>query len=124
MRRASTLASGSGVTRVDVSNLLQQAHGHHAAGRLQDAEALYRRIISQDANHPEAWYRLGLIAQQAGHWEGAVNCFRNALQQAPDWPEALNDLGIAQARGGRIQDAMTSFQKAVQVRPDHASAHN
>ena len=44
--------------------LFATAVQHHRAGRLHDAEALYRRILATDSNHPDSLHMLGVLAHQ------------------------------------------------------------
>jgi len=43
---------------------LQQAITHHKAGRLQEAERLYRAILQVQPQHPDANHNLGILAVQ------------------------------------------------------------
>ena len=47
-------------------DLLAFAWEHHRAGRLAEAEGLYRRILVECPGHPEALHGLGILAGQAG----------------------------------------------------------
>ena len=38
---------------------IEQALEHHRAGRLQQAEAIYRQMLRQEPNHPDALHLLG-----------------------------------------------------------------
>ena len=49
---------------------IQSAFEHHQAGRLQQAEALYRQALQLEPNHPDALYLLGVLNDQAGKGEG------------------------------------------------------
>ncbi len=40
---------------------------HHLAGRLADAEPLYRQVIAEHPDQPDAYHRLGMLACQAGN---------------------------------------------------------
>ena len=55
-----------------IPQLLTQARAHHTALRLKEAEALYRQILTQQPNHPEATHLLGLIALQCGYAPQAI----------------------------------------------------
>jgi hypothetical protein len=38
---------------------------HHQAGRLEEAERLYRQVLAQQPGHAQAMHGLGLLASQA-----------------------------------------------------------
>src|SRR5258707_7995881 len=40
---------------------------HHQAGRLREAEALYRQVVANAPNHADASHLLGVVAYQSGH---------------------------------------------------------
>ena len=59
---------------------------HHLAGRLADAEPLYRQVIADHPDQPDAYHRLGMLACQAGNAEQAVTLIDRAIQINPnDW---------------------------------------
>ena len=49
-----------------VEQALRIASAHQQAGRLTDAEMIYRRILADAPNHPDALFRMSLIAGQTG----------------------------------------------------------
>ena len=63
---------------------LQLALQHHQAGRLSEAEALYRRVLGADPRNPDALHLLGLIAQQTGQNRMAADLISQALAVKPN----------------------------------------
>src|SRR3972149_10668940 len=63
---------------LNVPRALQAAVAHHLAGRLPEAEAIYRQILQAEPNHPDALHLLGVIAHQAGKHEIAVEYITRA----------------------------------------------
>ena len=47
---------------LSIEQALQQAVAAHQAGRLQDAEHLYRIILQYQPSHPDANHTLGVLA--------------------------------------------------------------
>ena len=45
-----------------IEQALQRAVEAHKAGKLQDAEALYRAILQAQPKHPDANHNLGVLA--------------------------------------------------------------
>ena len=60
-----------------ISEALAIAVQHHQAGRLQQAEQIYRNILAVEPNNANAIHLLGLIAYQVGRHEVAVQCNRS-----------------------------------------------
>jgi tetratricopeptide (TPR) repeat protein len=63
--------------------VLQQAIAHHRAGRLAEAERLYRVVLQVNPNQPDANHNLGLLAWQSGHAELGLPYLKAALEAKP-----------------------------------------
>lgn len=66
-----------------IDQALQQAIFHHQAGRLQDAEHLYRAILQTQPNHPDANHNLGVLAVQVKHPAVGLPYLKVALEANP-----------------------------------------
>ena len=105
-------------------NLLRSALEHHQAGRLREAEALYRQILAAVPQHPDALHMLGILAHQTGHNEAAVELIGRALRLTPAHAACHSNLGNALQALGRLDEAVTSFRRAVELDPALAQAHS
>ena len=105
-----------------ISDLFAQAVHHHQAGRLAEAEKLYRQILSLDARHTDALHLLGVIAYQTGNLEMAVSRYEQALAIKPDLPKALYNLGVALQAQGKLDEAIARYEQALAVKPKNAEA--
>jgi tetratricopeptide (TPR) repeat protein len=85
-------------------DLLATGLEHHKAGQLDEAERLYRQILSADARHADCLHLLGVLARQRGHLERAVEMFNKAIAIKPDYPEALYNLGLAYQDQGQLAE--------------------
>lgn len=99
------------------------AVAHHQAGRLKEAEQLYRQILDSAPQHFEAKHLLGVVALQTGRLKEAESLITQALALNPRLAAAHNNLGNVHLQQGRDVDATTAFQKAVQIQPSYADAH-
>jgi protein O-GlcNAc transferase len=97
---------------------------HHMAGRLQEAEALYRQILAQQPKHYGAIHLLGVIAHQTGRLDAAVDLIRLAISLHPDFPEAHANLAGVLNEQGKTQDAIAACRKAIILNPNLPEAHN
>lgn len=70
-------------TTLTVVQVLQQAIAHQRAGRLQDAERLYRAILQAQPKHPDANHNLGLLALQTKQFAAGLPHFKAALEADP-----------------------------------------
>jgi tetratricopeptide (TPR) repeat protein len=67
-----------------IEQALQQAVEAHKAGKLQDAEALYRAILQAQPKHPDANHNLGVLAVSLNKSELALPLFQIALEANPN----------------------------------------
>jgi tetratricopeptide (TPR) repeat protein/2-polyprenyl-3-methyl-5-hydroxy-6-metoxy-1,4-benzoquinol methylase len=66
-----------------IEQALQQAVEAHKAGKLQDAEALYRVILQAQPKQPDANHNLGVLAVSLNRTEAALPLFKIALEANP-----------------------------------------
>src|SRR5687768_16884346 len=104
--------------------LLQHGLTYHRAGRLAEAEAVYRQILSSDPNHADALQLLGTIAHQLGQHGAAVELLSRALAVRPGEKQPLNNLGEALRATGQIERSVAAFRAALAVDPAYAKAHS
>jgi len=96
---------------------------HHQAGRLAEAEALYRKVLSAHPDHPGALHRLGNLAQQHGRFDLAIRLLGRAVALEPRNDAAQSHLGEAWRGAGRFDEAMTCYRRALAINPHSAIAH-
>jgi len=105
-----------------LQELLQTGLGHHQAGHLPQAEAIYRQILQAAPNHPDALYLSGLAAHEAGRSEAAVGLIERAIRINPISPFYYS-LGNVFHKLGRLDEAAVSFRKALKLTPDAVDVH-
>lgn len=108
----------------DTRTALQAAAQHHQAGRLQQAEALYRQILAIDANHADALHLLGVLAHQTGRSGAAEELIRRAIGRAARSPAFHCNLGVVLLARGALEEAAACFERALALKPDYDEAHN
>ena len=97
---------------------------HHRAGRLDEAAALYRKVIEAEPGNYKAHGNLGIALQGQGRLDQAVGHFQTAVALKPDHAGAYNNLGNALDNQGRLDDAVAAYRKAIALEPGYAEAHN
>jgi Flp pilus assembly protein TadD len=97
---------------------------HHQAGRLQEAENLYRQILVHQPKHAEAMHLLGVIALQVGRKDVAEDLIRQAIALKPDDAGAYINLGNALRDMGRFDEAIAAYNQALALNPNLPEAHN
>ena len=106
-----------------IAESLNIALQHHQAGRLQEAEAIYRQILQVHPNHPGAHHLLGMIAYQVGRYDVAVEYVKRAIALNPAVAEFHNNLGTVYLDQGLSDQALVHLNKALQLQPDYVEAH-
>lgn len=106
-----------------VDEALQQALAHHQAGRLQDAEQLYRAILQGVPHHADAHHYLGDCLAQQQRYEEAAACYDRTLQLNPQNVAVLFNLAHALIQLGQFAAAATSYHRVLELLPDCAEAH-
>ena len=79
-----TLIGFGSTMDLTIEQALQRAVEDHKAGKLQDAEALYRAILQTQPNHPDANHNLGVMAVSLNKTETALPHFKIALEANPN----------------------------------------
>jgi protein O-GlcNAc transferase len=101
---------------------LEVAMSYHREGRLAEAEAIYRQILSADANDADVLHLLGMIAKQTGRADDAIDLIGRAIVLDPEYAEAHFNLGIALVERGQFDRAISSYEKAIQLSPEYVEA--
>lgn len=105
---------------------LQIGKSHHQAGRLTEAEQIYRQVLAADANNFEALYLLGVVSHQSGRAQPGIELVQQALHAHPAHPQAAfaaHTLGHFLREQGSIDEAVASYRQAIALKPDFAMAH-
>ena len=100
---------------------LSAAMGHHRAGRLNEAERLYRAVCAADAGNARAFHLLGIVAHQLGRAD-AVDLIGRATALEPGLAEPHNDRAVILAAQGNYAEAAAGFERAVALKPDDVAA--
>ncbi len=103
---------------------LSQAVAHHQAGRLADADRLYRALLKDDPKNVDALNLRGVLALQKGDANQAVDLIGAAISLRDDVADFHNNIGEAYRARGDVDAAIEHYQRAVNLDPRSADAHN
>ena len=113
----------SGVaSQVNVAQLMQFALSHHNAGRLDQAEAIYRQLLNIQPHHPEANHNLGILAMRSGRNGLGLQYLEKAWKSAPSNEQFCLALTDCLLTLGRANDALLTIQSAVPHKFNSAQA--
>lgn len=99
-----------------------EALGEHRAGRLENAERVYRQVLKIMPNHPDALQLLGLLCKQSGEFERAADLMQQSLIYAPAQPAVHNNLGNVLGRLGKKIEAIACYRNAIDLKKDYPEA--
>ena len=108
---------------VDLATDLQTATEHHRAGRIDEAEALYRKLLDEVPGFPRASYLLGIIETGRGRAARGVELISKALPALARSPEVHVDLGHSLWLDGKREEAVESYRRALATQSDYLLAH-
>jgi protein O-GlcNAc transferase len=108
----------------DIDQALQSAIRHHQAGRLPQAEVLYRQVLQQHPRHAVALHLLGVLMAQVGRGDVAVDLIRQAIAIHPNFPDAFSNLGNILGDQGKLEEAIAAHRQAIALAPHDPVAHS
>lgn len=103
-----------------INETLQSGVEHHRAGRLREAEEMYRKVLELHPRHAGAVHLLGLLAFQVGRTQQALEMLREAMRLDAYNPLFPADLADVCAKLGMRADALAAYDKSLSLAPDQA----
>jgi tetratricopeptide (TPR) repeat protein len=104
--------------------MLGDALREHQAGRLTEAERIYRQILAIDAGHADSLHLLGMIALRGGRHEAALETIRKAIAINPAEAAYYCSLGTVLQAQRKLDEAVICYEQALALNPDHTDTHN
>jgi len=103
---------------------IQLAQQHHMAGRLPEAEAIYRQILAEQPRHADALHLLGLLEYRKQQFDSALDLIQRAIRIEPKRADYENNLGLVLAALSRHSEAIDAYRRALALRADYPQALN
>ena len=104
--------------------IVARGFGLYQAGKLAEAEALYRQALDAEPRHPPALTMLATILAQRGNLPEAAHLFRASLEVDPLQLNALYNYGIVLTGLKRFEEALASYDKAITLEPANPAILN
>ncbi len=109
--------------QLTIDQALNLAAQYQAAGRVAEAESLYRQIIAATPTAAEPHYLLGNLLASLRRPDQSVVCFHRAAELNPGFAAAWLNLGNALHELGRSNEAIASLERAIQIAPQLPRPH-
>ncbi|MGY9006960.1 MAG: tetratricopeptide repeat protein, partial [Alphaproteobacteria bacterium] len=110
-------------SNANTDSLLAMAVSHHQAGRLGEAEALYRQTLDLDPTNADALHLLGLVTLTRDPVE-ATQLIAKALKKVPKNILFLSNLAKAQNAAGENSKAVNTLKRVIKLDPKNDAAMN
>jgi tetratricopeptide (TPR) repeat protein len=106
-----------------IDQALAIATQQHLAGRLAEAESIYRQILQIAPSHPTALHNLGEIAYRMGKYDIAIELASRAVAHMPLEATFRNTLAAALFAANRPDESYESCKVALQLNPNFSHAY-
>ncbi len=105
-----------------VEDKLDAAQLYHRAGNLPQAEEMYREILRDHPNHPEAYHLMGLIALQVGQPSVAKEFMQVAISLDGENAKYRANLGAVHFSLQEFEEAEAAYREATELDPEYGEA--
>ena len=103
---------------------LAAAQQAHRAGRLDDADRLYRAVLAADPDHSPTRFLLGLTLHARGRLAEAAEAFAAVAAADPGHAESRFMLGLIDQQQRHLPAAVDHYRATLAIDPGHARAAN
>jgi len=109
--------------RMTLQKQYESGLSHYRAGRLAEAERIYRQVLARQPNHADALHMLGVLELQAGRLDAGIELIRRAIGICSTRGIYYRNLGNGLLHIGRLDEAIAAQRHAVRLDPDNAKSH-
>ena len=95
---------------------------HQRAGRIDDAEALFRRLLDADPADADALHGLGLVALGRGDIATALDLVEEATERNPQSALFMSNLAAVHHKARLVERARECAERAIALDPGFADA--
>jgi protein O-GlcNAc transferase len=107
-----------------IQGTLARAVAAHQAGKISEAEFLYKLVLQADKKQFDAMHMLAIIEGQRGNFAAGLSRIKEALRVRPNSADALINLGRMQSELGDNDSAVATYKKALKLDSQSPLAHN
>jgi Tfp pilus assembly protein PilF len=109
---------------MNINKAIHSASEFYRQGNLEQAESLFKKILTKKPNNPDILNKLGELSCQLANYDLAVKYIRKAIQLRPaDIAAAYGNLGYALLKKEQLDEAVACFHKALQINPNYPDAY-
>jgi protein O-GlcNAc transferase len=108
---------------MELRQLFEQGVAAHRAGRLDQAEKLYRQVLRADAASFPALHMLGFLKAQQGQYDDAITLLNKAVRKNPADAPALAHYAHALMAAQKFSEALAGYDRLLAMQPVSFEAH-
>jgi tetratricopeptide (TPR) repeat protein len=108
----------SAFDRNEIDVRYAQALKRQNEGQLDQAQALYTKVLEMDPHHVASLNNLGVIYMQQNKYREALDCFNDALDRQSNYVDAHYNLACLYARKNDTKNSIYFLKKAVGFNPE------
>jgi protein O-GlcNAc transferase len=112
------------VILMKVAQTMNQACETLRAGRLAEAETLFRDVLAERPSMPDALHLLGCTLCKLGQPEEAVDLIRRAVKLNPGQAVYHSNLGLALLAMGGKREAIAALSESLVIQPNQPNTLN
>ena len=106
-----------------IHDTLNAAREHHQAGRLQEAEVLYRQVLGKNPDQPDALHGLGTLARTGWSKRHCTESHRTGGEARASVAAYQHSYGEMCLAVGQPNQAMAAFRRALQLAGSRPESH-
>jgi tetratricopeptide (TPR) repeat protein len=114
-RKAVELDPGYALARLWLGQTLLFATANSGKPELEEAVAVYSKVVELDPANNGGWYNRGLARQKLGRWQGALDDYSRAIQLIPTHSAALLGRAEVHAAQGQWDRAVADYERAIEA---------
>lgn len=121
-KRASGPQPIDGVRTIDALHDFEAGLSLQKNGQFKEAESIYRKILLNQPQNPDAMHLLGHVLNLQCDYAGAADVLKRLVVLSPGLADVHLSLGIVLRAQGKLTEALESFDNALRIRPSFAGA--
>lgn len=109
--------------QVTVERAIEIGREHQRAGRLGEAEQVFRQVMAHVPGRVEAMNDLGMVIGQQRRYAEAEGWLRRAVELDPGYLPAWHNLAVSAEHRGSPAEAVGFLRRAIEVAPEYWDNH-
>lgn len=104
--------------------IFEVAKKYHQEGRLENAELLYKSVLTVKPNLAEAWHLLGMVFYAKGNYIDALEHLKKAIELDKNNADYHNNIGEIYRMHGMLDEAELHFKFSIRLKPSNSDAYS